>query len=402
MDILFVAHRLPWPPDRGDKIRSHHIVRHLAQRARVHVVAFADDAVADAGYREGLAPYVASLTIVPRRRSRAVAAALALIRGQPVLLPAFEDAALRAAVDEVIAREAIEAIYLFSVQMAQYLPAQNLPYRADARIVMDFVDFDSAKYADYGQRTRGVMGWVLRREARLLLAYERAVAARAEASVFVSADEAAMFARAGGGGRVQVIENGIDTAFYDPALAVPVSVADGGPLIVFTGQMDYRPNIEAMSAFVADILPLVRSRHPGARLAIVGRAPTAAVRALAGEGVIVTGAVEDVRGWLAAAAVCVAPLATARGVQNKVLEAMAMARAVVASTAAAEGIDHDGTIRVAGDTQEFAAAVAALIDAPGEAAALGAAARARVIARYAWAARLAPLDDLLGLGRAAL
>ena len=169
-----------------------------------------------------------------------------------------------------------------------------------------------------------------------------------------------------------------------------------GALIVFTGQMDYRPNIDAVTWFARDILPLVHRRHP-ARFAIVGRAPTPAVQALASDHVTVTGAVDDVRGWLAAADVCVAPLKLARGIQNKVLEAMAMARPVVASAAAAEGIDHADTIRVAATAQDFADQVIALLDAPDTAAMLGAAARVQVIRRYGWDARLAPLDVLLGL-----
>jgi glycosyltransferase involved in cell wall biosynthesis len=160
--------------------------------------------------------------------------------------------------------------------------------------------------------------------------------------------------------------------------------------------MDYRPNIDAVTWFARDILPHVRQRHP-TRFAIVGRTPTAAVRGLASEHVTVTGAVDDVRGWLAAADVCVAPLKLARGIQNKVLEAMAMARPVVASTAAAEGIDHADTILVATTTEEFADRICELLEAPDVAATLGQSARAQVVRRYAWDARLAPLDALLGL-----
>ena len=167
-------------------------------------------------------------------------------------------------------------------------------------------------------------------------------------------------------------------------------------MIVFTGQMDYRPNIDAVTWFARDILLLVRQRRP-ARFAIVGRAPTAVVQALASDHVTVTGAVDDVRGWLAAADVCVAPLKLARGIQNKVLEAMAMARPVVASAAAAEGIDHADTIRVAATAQDFADRINDLLDAPDTAAMLGQSARAQVIRRYGWDARLAPLDALLGL-----
>jgi glycosyltransferase involved in cell wall biosynthesis len=432
MELLFLAHRAPFPPDRGDKIRSYHVLRHLMTRARVHLVAFGEGE-ADFDVPPGLAEGLASVSIVRRRKPQALAAAEALARGLPVSLTAFASAGMRRAVAAVKG----DAVYCFSGQMAQYLPA-------DVPAIMDFVDVDSAKFAGFAEAGPVPMRWMMRREARLLGAFERRVAARVSASLFVSAAEAALFRAGGATGRIVAVENGIDAAAFDPVVVArdarsihavtpdpfrgpPVhggTAADHGPLssprsgprnesgvtgglgggagphrplIVFTGQMDYRPNIEAVSWFARDILPALRARYPGLRFAIVGRAPTVAVQALASDAVIVTGAVDDVRPWLAAADVCVAPLRLARGIQNKVLEAMAMARPVVASVAAAEGIDHGGTLRVADDAATQVAAIAALLDDPRAAAALGAAARARVIARYDWAARLAPLDALLGL-----
>lgn len=366
-DLLFLAHRAPTAPDRGDRIRSFHVLRHLAARARVHVVAF----------DEGPAPCpglpLASWTVVPRTKSRAWAAAEALLTGRPVSLTAFADPAMTAA---VAATPPVDATYVFSGQMAQHVP----PAR---RFVMDFVDVDSAKFAQLASRARGAERWMLTREARLLAAFEHETATRAEASLFVSEAEATLF----GGGAIAV-GNGIDAHHFAPDAVAP---ARAGPLVVFTGQMDYHPNVEAVTWFADAVLP-----HLDATFAIVGRAPTAAVRALGRrKKVIVTGEVPDTRPWLAAASVCVAPLHLARGVQNKVLEAMGMARPVVATPAAAEGIDHRGTIRVAEPTA-FAAAIRDLLAAPGT---LGEEARARVLAGYDWAARLRPLDALLGLDR---
>ena len=445
-DLLFLAHRVPFPPDRGDKIRSFHVLRYLAQRMRVHLVAFADDA-ADLDPPAGFTDMLASWTILPRAKSQARAAVEALATGRPVSLTAFASSAMQAAVDRVLPR--VGGIYCFSGQMAQFLPDDG------ARVVMDFVDMDSAKFAGFADGSRGPMRWMMRREARLLGAFEQEIAARVSASLFVSEAEAALFRAGGATGRILAVENGIDSATFDPAAyaetpsyhpgegrgpvgkaavtldspssstspnwtpasagevpggAVPGGAVQAGevkggalpggacdePLIVFTGQMDYRPNIEAVTWFARDILPQIRARHPTARFAIVGRAPTPAVQALAGEAVTVTGAVDDVRGWLAAADVCVAPLKLARGIQNKVLEAMAMARPVVASAAAAEGIDHAGTIRVAADAADFATQVCAVLDAPAAAVELGQAARAQVVYRYGWDARLAPLDALFG------
>jgi len=389
-NILFLAHRVPYPPDRGDKIRSYHLLRHLAARGRVDLVAFADDP--RDMHRPELAGLTASRTIVRRSKSQAVVGVQALASGRPLSLTAFDDAAMRRAVGELLARERIETVFVFSGQMAQYLPAD-----LQARVIMDFVDVDSAKFAAYASATSGPMRWLYRREARLLQGFEQAIAARADANLFVSDAEAGLFRGNTGAERVHAIENGIDTVLFDPAAAF--ERVDAGPaLIVFTGQMDYRPNIDAVTWFAEDILPRVRASHPDARFAIVGRNPGETVKALARQpGVIVTGEVADVRGWLAAAAVVVAPLKLAREIQNKVLEAMAMARPVVASSAAAEGIDHGGTITVGATAADLVEAVTLMLSDRASAAELGQDARARVIARYGWDARLAPLDALLGL-----
>ncbi|PTQ65964.1 sugar transferase (PEP-CTERM/EpsH1 system associated) [Sphingomonas sp. PP-CE-3G-477] len=387
MSLLFLAHRVPFPPDRGDKIRSFHILQYLAQRTPVHLVAFADDE-ADVDPPAVFTDMLASCTIIPRAKSQTRAAIEALATGKPVSLTAFAHPAVQAAVDRVVPQ--VGGVYCFSGQMAQYLPAGGPP------IVMDFVDIDSAKFGGFAEDARGPMRWMMRREARLLGAFEREIASRVSASLFVSEAEAALFRDGDARGRVLAVENGIDAVKFDPALNAAISRSSAEGLIVFTGQMDYRPNIDAVTWFARDILPLI-CRYRPVQFAIVGRAPTPAVQALASDHVTVTGAVDDVRGWLAAADVCVAPLKLARGVQNKVLEAMAMARPVVASAAAAEGIDHAGTIRVAETAAGFAAEVIALLEAPEDAAGLGESARAQVIRRYGWDARLAPLDALLGL-----
>lgn len=386
-DILFLAHRAPFPPDRGDRIRSFHVLRYLAARARVHVVAFADT-LAEAVAGPELRALAASVRLVPRRKGRARAAVEALATGRPVSLAAFADDAMTAAVADVLERSPIAAIYCFSGQMAQYLPRDATP------AVMDFVDVDSCKFAALAGQGPAPIRWLMRREARLLGNFERDVAARVSAALFVSDAEAEVFRQSGGRGHILTVENGIDAARFDPA-ALPAPV-DGAPRIVFTGQMDYAPNVEAVAWFARAVMPRVQARHPRASFAIVGRTPTAAVRALASPHVEVTGEVADTRPWLAGAAVCVAPLTLARGIQNKVLEAMAMARPAVATAAAAEGIDHGGALRVADGADDFAATVVSLLDDPSGAAALGHRARAQVMRRYAWDARLAPLDALLG------
>lgn len=398
-EILFIAHRIPFPPDRGDKIRSWNMVKKLAEIAPVHIAAFADDA-RDIAHADALAEVAASHRIVLRDVNRPLAALRGLYRGQPLSVALFDHPELRAYVDGTLAERPISAIFAYSCQVAQYVPE-----RLDGiRFIMDFVDVDSAKYAAYGADQGGPMGWVNRREGRKLLSFERQVAERADAGLFVSEAEAALFRDASGLGadRIIAVENGVDLTYFNPTAGFePLTPEERGqgPLLIFTGQMDYRPNIEAVDGFARRSFAHIRERHPDARFAIVGRNPFPAVRSLASlPGVVVTGAVDDVRGWLAAADVVVAPLRLARGVQNKVLEAMAMARPVIASPQAVEGIDAVAgrDLLVAGTSAEEAAATVALLGDRDAARRLGMAARARVEARYSWKATLAGLPAIVG------
>ena len=397
-EILFLVHRAPWPPDRGDRIRSWHMFEALAKLAPVHVAALADNEAEAEVARARMAPLCASLAIEVRNVSRPIALAQAVLRGEPVSNRLFRNAALARHVRDLLAQGNITHIVAFSGQMAQYLPASFA-----GPLLMDFVDVDSAKFATYAaQDKRQPLHWVHAREADRLGAYEAEVAGRVDASLFVSTAEAALFRGRSGldEDRVRAVENGIDTDTFDPALTHDPVGQGEGPLAVFTGQMDYRPNIDAVRWFATDILPLIRRCHPAARFAIVGRAPTDEVCALADlPGVAVTGEVADVRPWLAAADAVVAPLLLARGIQNKLLEAMAMARPVVASAAAAEGIDATpgDHLLVADGADAMSAAVCSLFDDRDRARAMGQAARKRMIARYGWDARLAPLGQLLGL-----
>lgn len=396
-EVLFLAHRLPFPPDRGDRIRSWHVLQALARRAPVHLGALLEGDEQPA-HREHVAALAQSLCLAPRP-PLPLAGLVALARHQPVSLAAFASARLARWVRSTLQTRPIDAIFVFSGQMAPYVPADFA-----GRVVMDFVDVDSAKYAAYAQRG-GARRWIDAREARLLRAFEGRVARRVDHALFVSAAERALFLdqhRDVPPERVVALGNGIDAATFAPGVA-PVA-APGAPCFVFTGQMDYAPNEDAVARFARAVMPAVRMVHPAASFAIVGRAPTPAVRALEGvNGTRVIGAVADVRPWLAAADCVVAPLRIARGVQNKVLEAMAMARPVLLTPEAATGIDARDGIEwaVAGDDAALARRALALLADPAGAAAMGTAARAHVLSHAAWDRMLAPLDALMGWSDAA-
>ncbi|HEV2867311.1 MAG TPA: TIGR03087 family PEP-CTERM/XrtA system glycosyltransferase [Allosphingosinicella sp.] len=398
-DILFLAHRIPFPPDRGDKIRSWHLLKHLARLAKVHLACFADDE-ADAAHlaalRQALGGRLGEAHVEVRRSGRAAAGARAIAAGKPVSLTLFDSAALRAFVERLVASGSVGTVFAFSGQMGQFVP--RVP---SARFVMDFGDVDSAKFAQYAATGAGPMRWVHRREARTLFAFERATAERADLVTFVSEAEADLFRRSTGLPNIRALSNGIDLAFFDPAADFPRLTPQErgeGPLILFTGQMDYAPNIDAVRWFAREVLPNV----PGPRFAIAGRNPTEEVRRLASASAIVTGAVADMRSWLAAADLVVAPLRIARGIQNKVLEAMAMAKPVVATPEAFEGIEAEAArdLVVTRGAEAMAEAVRGLIAQPNEAAAMGAAARACMERSYSWEARLAPLAEMVFPGSA--
>jgi sugar transferase (PEP-CTERM/EpsH1 system associated) len=389
-ETLFLAQRIP--PDRGDKIRTFHELKHLARLGRVHLACLADDeadAANLAGLREAIGPALGEAHVEVRRTSKVAAGARALVEGRPVSLTLFDSAALRGFVERMLASGRIATVFAFSGQMAQFVPEGM-----SARFVMDFGDVDSAKFEAYGGEG-GAMAAIHRREGRLLAEFERSVARRADVSLFVSDAEADLFRRRSGlaDADIRALQNGVDLDFYDPEADFP-RIEERVPLIVFTGQMDYAPNIDAVRWFAGEVMP----RLPEARFAIVGRKPSEAVLRLAGPRVVVTGAVPDVRAWLAAADVVAAPLRIARGIQNKVLEAMAMARPVVASPAAFEGIEAEPGrhLLVAEGAEAQAEAIVGLLGGPERAMAMGRAARLRMEQAYPWEARLAPLAGIVG------
>jgi sugar transferase (PEP-CTERM/EpsH1 system associated) len=284
---------------------------------------------------------------------------------------------------------------VFSSPMAQYAPSNGVAVRK----VVDFVDVDSEKWRQYAERHRWPMSWLYRREGERLLEFERGVARSADASVFVTREEAELFRRRAGieGARIDAIVNGVDTGYFSPERDYENPYPAGHPVLVFTGMMDYWANVDAVTWFAREVLPRVREAAGTVRMFIVGGRPARAVERLVSiEGVTVTGAVKDVRPYVAYAALSIAPLRVARGIQNKVLEAIAMGKPVVTTTSALEGLDVPHEIRCGGDTAEdFAFAVRSLLDSPEERERVGSRGRAWVRENHDWARTLKPVFDLI-------
>ncbi|MEW6118608.1 MAG: TIGR03087 family PEP-CTERM/XrtA system glycosyltransferase [Pseudomonadota bacterium] len=387
--LLFLAHRIPYPPNKGDKIRSFHLLRHLAERHDVHLGAFVDDPD-DWQYADALKPYCASFQLVPLRPRRARLFSLAgLLTGEPLTLPYYRSGALKDWAAGLARDGTVSLGLAFSSAMAQFMPASL------SRRVLDMVDVDSDKWSQYAPTQRWPLSWVYAREGRKLAAWEARVAEDFDATLLVSMDEAALLQRRAqrARARISAFENGVDADYFSPERAYPDPYPAGVRGIAFTGAMDYWPNVDAVTWFAERIFPAVRDTVPEAQFFIVGSRPTGSVTQLARQpGVVVTGSVPDVRPYLAHAACAVAPLRIARGVQNKVLEAMAMACPVVASSQAAEGIraEPGRDFWLAPDEAGFAQTVIARLRADGR----NPPARAAILARYDWARNLAALDPL--------
>ncbi|RPF70197.1 TIGR03087 family PEP-CTERM/XrtA system glycosyltransferase [Aurantiacibacter spongiae] len=398
-EILFLAHRLPFPPDRGDRIRSYNILKALCELAPVHVGCLTEND-ADLAQQANLAPLSHSWCAARRSKPLPLAALDAILCGDPINLAAFRSPRLSKWVRRVLIERDIRTIYVFSGQMGQYVPGDW-----SGRLVVDLVDVDSAKFEAYAGAGNWPRRWIDAREGRLLGAEERRLTGMAETTLLVSEAEANLLrTRTGAAGTIRALPNGIDTDRFDPARTIPQPLAGDGPHIVFTGQMDYAPNIAASVRMATRIMPLVRQSLPDARFFVVGRAPSAEVMRLRGKnGTAVIGEVPDTRPWIAAADAIVAPITIARGVQNKVLEAMAMARPVIASPEAATGIDAviGRDLIAARDDDAFAAAICELAADPIRAKALGQAARQFVLSNRRWAAALADLPGIVGFARPA-
>jgi sugar transferase (PEP-CTERM/EpsH1 system associated) len=395
--LLYLSHRIPFPPDKGEKIRAWHILEHLAQRFAVDVGCLIDDP-ADLRHVPALAARVASLEAHESAGgARAYLRALRHLRpGGTLTRGWFFHPALDAWVRKGLASGRYDAVFVYSSAMAPYVMGHPRHPATQVR-VLDLVDVDSAKFKAYARSGSPLLRPVHAREARTLLALERAAAKAFDQTLLASAEEVAHFrSLAPEAAHVRALDNGVDAGRFDPAGTYPNPFPDGAPAIVFTGAMGYRPNIDAVTWFADAVLPRLRGRVPAPSFHIVGANPAPQVRALAArEGVFVTGTVPDVRPYLAHAAVAVAPLQIARGIQNKVLEAMAMARPVVATMGAFAGVraEPGRDLLVADAPDAFAAAVTAVLDGahPG----LGARGRAAMLAGHDWRATLAPLDVML-------
>ena len=388
MKILYLCHRFPFPPKRGGKIRPFNMIRHLSERHEVHVVSLARS-VTEAKDGEGIAPYCARFSMATVSRPVQWARMVARV---PTPVPSsfgfFRSSQMASLVREALAQNDVDLIFVHCSSVARYVEdVVRVPK------ILDFGDMDSQKWREYARYKPFPLSSAFALEAWKLEREERRLARRFDLCTATTRAEWETLARLAADTPTTWFPNGVDAAYFAPG---------EGPYdpdtIAFVGRMDYYPNQECMFRFCRTTLPLLRARRPATKLMIVGADPPPAVRRLGDmPGVTVTGSVADVRPYLRAAASMIAPLAIARGTQNKILEAMAMGVPVVTSHVAAGGVDAvDGEHFLAASTPAAEVeAIAAIASDPALRRRLSVAGRERMLSHHSWERSMRRLDDAI-------
>lgn len=392
--LLYLVHRIPYPPNKGDKLRSFHFLEHLAKKHEVFLGTFTDTPE-DIAYIPKLSKYCAGIIALPLIPHFAKLRSLnGLLAGDPLTVRYFRDAAMQKWVDAILESQKIDAAIIFCSGMMQYVEhCQRLP------VYVDLVDVDSHKWRVYASKQRWPMRWIYEREARTLLAYERNIVARAIRTFLVTEEERALFATLAPEStiRLEVMPNGVDTDYFDPALEFPNPYPDDILPIVFTGTMDYWINVEGAIWFIENILPRLLHTYPNLKFYVVGRSPAPELLNRANDQVIVTGTVDDIRPYIQHAKASIAPIKTSRGIQNKVLESMAMARPTITDVSCAEAIKHRCAheLIVASSINDYLDGIGKCLEDAAFCVAIGNNARARILADYNWAKNFSCIDPYL-------
>jgi polysaccharide biosynthesis protein PslH len=388
MKILYVCHRVPYPPQRGGKIRPFNMISHFSKKHEVTVASLARSRE-EFEESKGLERHCKELIC---ERVTPLAAGARMLLRTPTRIPFsmgyFFSPRLKSRIEAAVARERFDFVFVHCSSVAQYVAdIHGIPK------ILDFGDMDSQKWLIYGQLRTFPLSLAYTLEGKKLEAEERRLSPLFTVNTCTTQEELATLRGFGTGVPSDWFPNGVDHAYFAPS-AEPYDP----DLISFIGRMDYYPNQEAMFRFCKSTLPLIREQRPQTKLVIIGANPSAQIKQLANlPGVSVTGSVPDVRPHVTRSAVNVAPLRIARGTQNKILESMAMGVPVVTSDVAARGVDAvpGEHLLCATTPMEESQALLSLLSDPSRRKRFSEAGRARVLSHHDWRASMRRLDGIV-------
>ena len=392
--LLYIVHRIPYPPNKGDKIRSYNILKYLSGKYKIYLAAFIDDGN-DWQYIEYLSSLCKdSFFVKINTQQKKLLSLRGLLTGEALSVVYYRDKHFKQWVDKTIKQNSIDKILAFSSPMAQYIDEQTMKTQIK---LMDLVDVDSDKWLQYANAKKFPASWIYRREAEKLFQYEQKIISLFDKTTLVSEEEAGLLKSLvpSHENKISFFSNGVDTEYFKPEDDYLTPYKTDKIIIVFTGAMDYWANVDAVIWFVEYVFPVVRENINTAQFYIVGSNPAPEVRALEKiPGVRVTGSVTDIRPYIYFSNLVVAPLRIARGIQNKVLEAMSLAKPVLATSAAVEGINAtpEKHLFVADSDLAFQARTIELLKNQKIS---NVVARKLVVDNYSWKSKLEKLDYML-------
>lgn len=388
--ILFLSQRVPYPPDRGDRITTWNFLRHLAENHDVHLACLASHP-GDVQKRSILLPLCRSVTIIDKPVWRAALNALVCLclSGKPLSCGYYFSGNIKKLAWDLTKDNKIELVYAYSSNVFTHVAGLAGP-----KIIYHFGDVDSEKWRKMANKSRNIFWPIYQIESRRLRLWEIESSKSCSASVFATEKEAGLFRSLGGSGRIVAIGNGVDHGFFSGGVDEPKQ-----NFLIFTGVMNYFPNVDTVITFCREVFPKVKEKFPDTKFLIVGANPTGEVLALAqeDENCIVTGYVEDIRPYMRKAKVFVAPMRVAQGIQNKILEALAMELPVITypEIASSTGLSENEGVIGARDAEEMAVAIERLMNEEDLRKKLGKTGRESVIEKFSWDNQLKKLDDLV-------
>lgn len=392
MKILFLSHRVPYPPNKGDKIRSFNILKYLNERHVVHVACPVDNDDDVGDVRDLVKQGYSVKAELIRPLSRLLNVARFGVAGEPLSVGHFWSRRLLLKIKTQVAEQKYDALFVFSSTMAEYAKELDIPVR-----IIDFCDLDSAKFEQFAGFASPPKSWLYNVEGKRLARYEKKLASQFDHLLFIGPEEKKLYAVNGSSAKVKIMSNGVEQENWDES-SETVNPSTS-PFLLFTGVMDYFPNADAVQWFVENVFHDLKSLFPAISFYIVGKNPIASVRKLHNpkKGVHVTGFVDDLKPYLAHASAFIAPVRIARGMQTKILEAMAHGIPVVSSRASIRGIDaeEEHNILPADEAYEYVKQISRLLSNEPLALRLQANALQFVKEKFNWEKNLGLLDELL-------